>query len=416
LGVLVFIIFCGVLIGTLPLFGQGQEDVTAQVKRHEEEINDLKKQLEKVENIDKLNLLAKHASALTEQAKVANELIDTDRKHLVNQSKSDISFWMFSIIGPFLVVVGLLITLGVPKWLRGAMERALEKHIDGFREAVSQVEGHVEEIKVIKKDLHRSVLLNILDLKEKIGLVEPEDALEFFESDKEPEFVRGVSFEFLMVCDGYWSDIPFLVRALGDRSEGIASQARDRLEQIGSDVVPSLLKVLKDPEDSRAESIFGILHDVGELSEDIVSALVEVCSNDTQQERVRNRAVDVLGSICRGRRTEEPVKTAVSALIKLLKDAPVRIRGSAALSLGGINHQMSYPALVEALGDLENNHLPREVLKNIGAPAIPALKEGLTNENENVRERCFQVLERIGIDNAEAKEVIRMYKESETSA
>ncbi len=272
LGVLVFVILCGVLIGTLPLFGQ--EGVTAlddknnlvleeQVKHLEEEINDLKRQLKKVENIDKLDLLAKYArarteqaKALTEQAKAVNELIDTDRKHLVNQSKSDISFWMFTVIGPLLGVAALITTVaalfGIPKVLRDMVEKELVKRIDGFKEKVSQVDKHVEEIKVIRWDLDRSILISpIIDVgqidrisEKKLKLISAKRAIEFFHSNDESDSVRQDALEVFAAHGDNELYISLFVGAVKDKCEGIGFFAVEVLMKTVTD--SCLLKVLEE--------------------------------------------------------------------------------------------------------------------------------------------------------------------------
>lgn len=263
-----------------------------------------------------------------------------------------------------------------------------------------------EERKVIRWDLDRSILKDIFLDKKRIHHISEKElerisakrALEFFYSD-ESDDVRLPAFAVFVAHEhgNHESHIPFFVEAIGNKIKSVGHRAIDVLEKIGRAAVPDLLRVLENPGDERAGNILKILLTIGKPLEDIVPVLVEVCDDDEWEEKVRRRAVEVLGNICEGK-NGEPVKTAVSALMKLLKaDPSVNVQGATIRALGQIKVPSSFPMLVEALkdpGDLRG--VANNTLVEIGEPAIPALTDALKHENKDIRAEAANVLRRFG--------------------
>jgi HEAT repeat protein len=93
---------------------------------------------------------------------------------------------------------------------------------------------------------------------------------------------------------------------------------------------------------------------------------------------------------------------AVPALLGAMKHASPLVRYHATEALGAIGDDRAIPALVAALGDLEENRggvaAGAEVaLRRFGARAVPALLEATATAPDQVRTRSVRLLGRIGV-------------------
>jgi HEAT repeat protein len=93
---------------------------------------------------------------------------------------------------------------------------------------------------------------------------------------------------------------------------------------------------------------------------------------------------------------------AVPALLGAMRHASALVRYHATVALGSIGDERAIPALVAALGDLEENRggvaAGAEVaLAQIGPRAVPALLEAVATAPDQVRTRAVRLLGKIGV-------------------
>ncbi len=124
-----------------------------------------------------------------------------------------------------------------------------------------------------------------------------------------------------------------------------------------------------------------------------ISAEVRRCIDALQSNNnvIRVNAAGELGDIGDAR--------AVPALIDALSDKDMHVRSDTAGALSNIRDERAVPALIKALVDKEYDKVREKAhyaLLNIGRPAIPALKEALSDDNRAIREKAAKTLRDMG--------------------
>ena len=151
----------GALFGIIPPPLPAQQNQNQEIEALKKRVAELEKQLQTVENVEKLDLQAKLADA---NAKLANtdfgkferELRDSNNKWL-----REWSYWFRGVIGTFVVI-----TAGVSAifwfWLRSTANQLIanevEKNLNGFKVAVEEQDVIKNELRVLEKAHTASVL------------------------------------------------------------------------------------------------------------------------------------------------------------------------------------------------------------------------------------------------------------------
>ena len=182
-----------VLLGMIPPLLPAQQVQSAQKLDSEMEvlkkrISALERQLQTVENVEKLDLQAKLAEA---NAKLINAGIDKYKRELRDSNDEWLRNWGIILLA-FLSVVGL----GVWSWLRSKTNQLIanevEKNLNGFEAAVNQVEAMKDELGLLKKE-HAATMLeavinyDFLDERnppERIKLLGEETLLQVFADER----------------------------------------------------------------------------------------------------------------------------------------------------------------------------------------------------------------------------------------
>ena len=149
----------GALLGMISPLLPAQQDQSAQRSNPEIEalkkrVSDLEKQLQTVENVEKIDLQAKLAEANT---KIINAEVNKYKQGLKDSNDEWLRNWGIFFLA-FLSVVGL----GIWSWLKDRtnqlIETEVEKNLNGFKEAVGQVEIMKDELRELEKKHVVSVL------------------------------------------------------------------------------------------------------------------------------------------------------------------------------------------------------------------------------------------------------------------
>ena len=168
----------GMLLGMmLPLLSAQQNQNTQkpnpEIEALKKRVSELEKQLQIVENIEKMDLQAKLAEAKTKLAdaefgKFERKLRDSNDEWLRAWST-----WFLVIIGTFVVIIGGAFWF----WLRSTANKLIadtvEKNLDGFKEAVGQVD--------ILKQQAKEALEEVGTLKNQHRVLEKEHAAAMLE-------------------------------------------------------------------------------------------------------------------------------------------------------------------------------------------------------------------------------------------
>ena len=190
----------GALLGMIPRLLPAQQNQSAQRSNTEIEalkkrVSELEKQLQTVENADKMDLQAKLAEANARLAdaefgKFERKLKDSNDKWLQGWSS-----WFVGVIGFFVVIIG-----GVGAvfwfWLRskadGLIADEVERNLDGFKEAVDAQDLIKNQLRELRKEHAASVLEDFITLflneehdhPEQIKALSEEDLLQVFEDER----------------------------------------------------------------------------------------------------------------------------------------------------------------------------------------------------------------------------------------
>ena len=153
----------GALLGMiLPLLpAQQNQDVQQsdpEIEALKKRILELEKQLQIVENIEKMDLQTKLAEANT---KLINADFGTFKKELKADNEEQMrgwSHWFFGILGIIVVISGGAVWL----LLKSLIADGVEKNLNGFKEAVGQVKVMKDELRELEKKHVVSILETII--------------------------------------------------------------------------------------------------------------------------------------------------------------------------------------------------------------------------------------------------------------
>jgi uncharacterized membrane-anchored protein YhcB (DUF1043 family) len=186
----------GVLLGTIPPLLLAQQSQNTQksnpeVETLEKRISELEKQLQTVENVEKLNLQAKLAEANAKLAEAEFGKFERRLRDSNNEWLRAWSTWFLVIIGTLAVIIGGAFWF----WLRSTADRLIadevEKNLNGFKEAVDAQNVIKSELRGLEKAHAASMLKSIIhnyvsdgDLyPEQIEALREETLLQVFEDN-----------------------------------------------------------------------------------------------------------------------------------------------------------------------------------------------------------------------------------------
>lgn len=135
-------------------------------------ISELENKLRTVENVEKMELAAKLADA---NAKLLNAEIDKFKRELKDANDEWLRTWSLWFIGIIAIVVTILCAIGASAWSRfksktdQLISDEVEKSLDGFKEAVEQVNLLQDQIRILGKEHAASVLEGSVHLPDSQG-------------------------------------------------------------------------------------------------------------------------------------------------------------------------------------------------------------------------------------------------------
>ena len=173
---------------------QSAQKPNPEIKTFEKRISVLESKLQTVENVEKMELAAKLAEA---QAKLHEAEIDKFQRELKDANDEWLrswSTWFLAVIGIFVaILIGISAVFWF--WLRYRTDEliadSVERSLDGFKEAIAQVDALKNQLKVLQKEHAVSVLGHFRyyypdhepDYREQTALL-PEEAILQVLSDK----------------------------------------------------------------------------------------------------------------------------------------------------------------------------------------------------------------------------------------
>lgn len=161
--------------------------------------------------------------------------------------------------------------------------------------------------------------------------------------------------------------VPALIEALRAEDEAVPRNAAYAFNRIGAPAVPALLAAARDADPAVRARAFDILGDMGLSAAAAVPSVIDALQDEAED--ARRRAAEALGTAGQeAADVGEPLAHALS------NDASAEVRRNAALSLARLG--------------------PR------AAAAVPALAQGMTDENHYVRGFSVYALHRIGTPEA----------------
>ena len=155
-----------VLLGMIPSLlsaqqNQNTEKLEQKIEALAKRVSELEKQLQTVENAEKLDLQAKLAEA---NAKLINANFDKFKGELRIDNEERIrawSYWFFGILGIIVVISGAAIWFS----LKSLIANQVEKNLDGFKEAVSELNLIKNQLTGLEKQYGASILENFTRIR-----------------------------------------------------------------------------------------------------------------------------------------------------------------------------------------------------------------------------------------------------------
>ena len=152
------------LLGIIPSLLSAQQNQNLQksdpeIEAIKKRVSELEKQLQTVENVEKLDLQAKLAEA---NAKLANAEFGKLKRELRNSNNEWLRNWVIILLA-FLSAVGV----GIWSWLKNRTNQLIEtevgKNIKGFKEAVKAQDVIKNQLEILERQYAASILAGVVD-------------------------------------------------------------------------------------------------------------------------------------------------------------------------------------------------------------------------------------------------------------
>lgn len=144
----------GALLGIIPPPLPAQQNQNQEMEALKKRVSELEKQLQTVENVEKLDLQAKLAEA---NAKLANAEFGKFERELRNSNHKWLTEWILLFLA-ILSAVGI----GVWSWLKSRtnqlIENEVEKNLKGFKDAVEEQNVIKNQLGVLEKEYAATIL------------------------------------------------------------------------------------------------------------------------------------------------------------------------------------------------------------------------------------------------------------------
>ena len=202
------------LLGMIPPLLPAQQNQSAQksdpeIEALKKRVSELEKELQTVENVEKMDLQAKLAEANT---KLINAGVDKYKWELRDSNDKWLRNWGIFFLG-FLSVVGVGIWSWVKRRTNQLIANTVEKNLNGFKEALKELDILKNQQRVLKTeaDIFEKSFKETVDqldiLKNQLGVVEKAHAasmledfyyLSLHEEHDHPEQIKALSEEALL--------------------------------------------------------------------------------------------------------------------------------------------------------------------------------------------------------------------------
>ena len=339
----------GALFGMIPPPLPAQQNQNQEIEALKKRVSELEKQLQTVENIEKLDLQAKLADA---NAKLANAEFGKFERELRDSNRNWLRNWNIFFLA-IVAAVGLAFVFMV----KSVVADRVEKSLNGFKAAV-------EEQKVIKNQLRA------LEKEHAASVLEPYYGSRLDEQHFHPEEVKALREEVLL--DVFKDRKYDLVTIRHQAAQVLAARKSTRL-------VPPTLEFLNSVVDSDSDIDF----ETGNTLHDFVRLLRRIDTPETYEGLTKflNRLL-----------TENPKHKDLFLMRTVFSLARVSIQ---------LDRRDSVPILIRAMSHFE--HPGHEDLGNLAEyfdmlNAPEGIKEVLTNHATNgmpdVKEKCLELLQK----------------------
>ena len=190
---LITYLLLGALLGMIPPPVPAQQNhssqhTTQEIQALKNRVSELEKQLQTVENVEKLELQAKLADANTKLANVQFDKFKQELRINNDDRMQEWSYWFFSILGIIVVVSGAAIWFS----LKSLISNSVEKSLNGFKEGLEVVDTLKNEIGTLK-DQQR-----LLEKERTTATLEDCINFSLWYQDNHPEQIKGLGEEALL--------------------------------------------------------------------------------------------------------------------------------------------------------------------------------------------------------------------------
>ena len=160
----------GVLIGIIPPLLPAQQSQYTQkpnpeIEALKQRVAELEKQLQTVQNVEKMELATNYTDAQTKLLNADFEKFERELRDSNSKWLREWSYWFLGVIGVF---VAIFIGVGAVFWFwlgsraNGLIADRVEKSLTGFREAVGQVDILKNQLSILEKERAVSMLESIV--------------------------------------------------------------------------------------------------------------------------------------------------------------------------------------------------------------------------------------------------------------
>jgi hypothetical protein len=207
------------LVATYPLLAQQnqkQQKLEQEIKALRKQVEELKTQLQILENVEKMDLAKNYSDAQAKLNQAHADLIkikfDTLKKDLEDANNK----WLRGKALLILTLAGGTLGAIVWFWFRRKVDEVIQdkiqERLDDFKEAIETAESTKKEIAGLNKNYVRSILAGSTIRDELAKSLDPQIVFEIFQNDKS-EFVRRQAVE-VLGAHKYEKAVPEIIEAL----------------------------------------------------------------------------------------------------------------------------------------------------------------------------------------------------------
>ena len=238
---------------------QSYQELAQEVEVLKSQLSALQNQLQTVENIEKMDLSAKLADANAKLADANAKLMNAEFGRFERELRDSNNNWLWGWTAFFGVIFTVILgVIGLALWfvIKSLIKDRVEEVLNGFKEAVGQLNEIKDQLKVLQTGHALSVLAHF----------------RYYHRDEEPYFREQTK------------SIPedALLQVFGDETRDLALRFR-AVDVLAYRKSPRFVAPLLELMDSIVDNSGYSYHDIDDWGDELIKSLGQICTQESYQ-------------------------------------------------------------------------------------------------------------------------------------